>query len=63
MKQISSNINIIGGGLIGSITAFSLSKLGLEISILEKNQLIPKKTKLMREPPQYLKVLKIFLIV
>ena len=41
MKQISSNINIIGGGLIGSITAFSLSKLGLEISILEKKSSNP----------------------
>ena len=43
MKQISSNINIIGGGLIGSITAFSLSKLGLEISILEKKSTYTKK--------------------
>ena len=42
MKQISSNINIIGGGLIGSITAFSLSKLGLEISIQKKINLYQK---------------------
>ncbi len=36
MKEIHSNINIIGGGLIGSLTAYSLSKLGLTINILEK---------------------------
>ena len=43
MKKILLNINIIGGGLIGSITAFSLSKLGLEISILEKKSTYTKK--------------------
>ncbi len=43
MKQISSNINIIGGGLIGSIVAFSLSKFDLEISILEKKSTYNKK--------------------
>ena len=40
MKQISSNINIIGGGLIGAITAYSLSKFDLEISILERHKAI-----------------------
>ena len=35
MKEIDSNINIIGGGLIGSVTAYSLSKMGFNISILE----------------------------
>ena len=43
MKQISSNINIIGGGLIGAITAYSLSKFDLEISILEKKSIYSKK--------------------
>ena len=38
MKEIDSNINIIGGGLIGSIVAYSLSKLGYKISILEKKK-------------------------
>ncbi len=38
MKEIVSNINIIGGGLVGSIIAYSLSKLGYEISILEKKK-------------------------
>ena len=28
MKEINSNINIIGGGLIGAATALSLSSLG-----------------------------------
>ena len=37
MKEITSNINIIGGGLIGAITAYSLSKLDFKITILEKN--------------------------
>ncbi len=36
MKEISANINIVGGGLIGAITAHSLSILGLKINILEK---------------------------
>ena len=36
MKEIHSNINIIGGGLIGAITAYSLSKLNFNISVLEK---------------------------
>ena len=36
MKEIKSNINIIGGGLIGVATAYSLSKLGNNIVILEK---------------------------
>jgi len=37
MKEIYPNINIIGGGLIGVATAYSLSKLGFKITILEKN--------------------------
>ena len=38
MKEIDANINIIGGGLVGSIAAYSLSKLGYNISILEKKK-------------------------
>ena len=46
MKEITSNINIIGGGLIGAITAYSLSKLDFKITILEKNDKFnPKKHK------------------
>ena len=37
MKEIYPNINIIGGGLIGVAAAYSLSKLGFKITILEKN--------------------------
>ena len=37
MKKIYSDINIIGGGLIGAFTAYSLSKLNYKITILEKN--------------------------
>ncbi len=36
MKEIKSNINIIGGGLIGAATAYSLSRLGNEIVLLEQ---------------------------
>jgi len=36
MKEILSNINIIGGGLIGAATAYSLSKLGYNVVILEQ---------------------------
>ncbi len=36
MKEIQSNINIIGGGLIGAATAYALSKLGKNIVILEQ---------------------------
>ena len=43
MKEIYSNINIVGGGLIGTITAFSLSNLGYKITILEKNPPFKKK--------------------
>ncbi len=44
MKEIYSDINIIGGGLIGAACAFSLSGLGYKISIIEKNTLLsPKK--------------------
>ena len=37
MKEIQSNINIIGGGLIGAVTAYSLSKLGNNVVVLEQN--------------------------
>ena len=36
MKEIHSNINIIGGGLIGAVAAYSLSKLGNKVVILEQ---------------------------
>ena len=36
MKEIQSNINIIGGGLIGAATAHALSKLGKNVVILEQ---------------------------
>ena len=37
MKEIQSNINIIGGGLIGVAAAYSLSKLGHKVVVLEQN--------------------------
>ena len=37
MKEIQSNINIIGGGLIGIAAAYSLSKLGYKVVVLEQN--------------------------
>ena len=37
MKELYSNINIIGGGLIGVSSAFFLSNLGYKITIIEKN--------------------------
>ena len=36
MKEIKSNITIVGGGLIGAATAYSLSKLGIKVVILEQ---------------------------
>tara|TARA_B100000575_G_scaffold289861_1_gene292446 strand:+ start:673 stop:1854 length:1182 start_codon:yes stop_codon:yes gene_type:complete len=36
MKEIQSNINIVGGGLIGAAAAYSLSKLGYSVVILEQ---------------------------
>ena len=36
MKEIQSNINIIGGGLIGIATAYSLSKLGNNVVVIER---------------------------
>ncbi len=36
MKEIHSNITIIGGGLIGAACALSLSGLGSKVSIIEK---------------------------
>ena len=38
MKEMHSNINIIGGGLIGTIIAYSLSEFGFKIILLEKNR-------------------------
>ncbi len=37
MKEFQSNITIVGGGLIGASAAYSLSKLGNSVVILEKN--------------------------
>ena len=36
MKEIQSNINIVGGGLIGVAAAYSLSKLGNKVVVLEQ---------------------------
>ncbi len=36
MKEINTNINVIGGGLIGLACAFSLLELGYKVTILEK---------------------------
>tara|TARA_B100000963_G_scaffold355818_1_gene374813 strand:- start:6367 stop:7551 length:1185 start_codon:yes stop_codon:yes gene_type:complete len=44
MNEIRSDVNIIGGGLVGAITAFSLSQLKLNITLLEKNPKISKNT-------------------
>ncbi len=43
MKEIKSNINIIGGGLIGAATAYSLSKLGIKIVLLEQKSKFDRK--------------------
>ena len=43
MKEIKSNINIIGGGLIGAATAYSLSRLGNEVVLLEKKPKFDRK--------------------
>ncbi len=43
MKEIQSNINIIGGGLIGAMAAYSLSKLGNKIVVLEQKPKFNKK--------------------
>ncbi len=37
MKEIRSNISIVGGGLIGAATAYSLSRLGNNVVLLEQN--------------------------
>ena len=42
MKEFHSNINIVGGGLVGSLAAHSLATLGYKISILEKNPIFNK---------------------
>ncbi len=36
MKEINSDINIVGGGLIGAMAAYSVSKLGNNIVVLEQ---------------------------
>ena len=38
MKEIYSDISIIGGGLIGVFAAYSLSKTGFSITVVEKKQ-------------------------
>ena len=38
MKEIHSNINIVGGGLIGAFVAYSLAKIGYTITIIEKKE-------------------------
>ena len=43
MKEIQSNINIVGGGLIGAAAAYSLSKLGKKIVILEQKSKFNRK--------------------
>ncbi len=43
MKEIHSDINIIGGGLIGLSTALSLSNLGYKITVIEKKGVINAK--------------------
>ena len=45
MKEIYSDINIIGGGLVGAATALSLSNLNYKITILEKNPIYNSKRK------------------
>ncbi len=43
MKEIYCDVSIIGGGLIGSITAYTLSNLGLTIAIHERNPAFKEK--------------------
>ncbi len=43
MKEIYSDINIVGGGLIGAFAAYSLSKLGFSITIVEKKDFYDSK--------------------
>ncbi len=43
MKEIKSNINIVGGGLIGAMAAYSLSKLGNNIVVLEQKSKFDQK--------------------
>ena len=38
MKEIYSNINIVGGGLIGAFVAYSLAKIGFKVTIIEKKK-------------------------
>jgi 2-polyprenyl-6-methoxyphenol hydroxylase and related FAD-dependent oxidoreductases len=43
MKEIYCDVSIIGGGLIGSITAYTLSNLGIAIAIHERNPAFKEK--------------------
>ena len=43
MKEIYSNVTIIGGGLIGVASALALSKLGLKVTILEHKPIYQKR--------------------
>ncbi len=45
MREIYSNVTIVGGGLIGLATAYALSKLGLTVVVLEKKLLSNQKYK------------------
>ena len=36
MKEINSDINIVGGGLIGAMAAYSFSKLGNNVVVSEQ---------------------------
>lgn len=38
MKEIHSNINIVGGGLVGAFVAYSLAKIGFKITVIEKKE-------------------------
>ena len=40
MKEIVSEISIVGGGLTGLVTAFALSKESIPTTIIDKNKFI-----------------------
>ncbi len=42
MREINTNILVVGGGLSGLLTAFTLSNSGNEIVLIDKNKLITK---------------------
>ena len=60
MKEIQSNINIVGGGLVGSLAAHSLATLGYKISILEKILFLININIRTKEQQQFLKEVKDF---